>query len=188
MREVMNVPTISIRPRFHREFFKWFEENRHRFAVPVILLMRRERGLKLGFVGVSPAIHASLGRHDGTACLEVGIKWDGRIWGFPFSLCTPDYHSSIARKPNQDRAALWKEFLFEPFLEWVNGSLAPAICIGLFRKDESASERIGVQGYITWVDSNEECYFTWSRLDSEISNLQKEKHLVHILPVRPDSQ
>ena len=167
----------SIRPRIYREFLRWYQKNRHRFDVPLVLLQRRDRNIKLVFSGVSSVIYASFGRCDDYANLLVMVEWDGKVWDLPLSLHTLvrrsdegvicHYHKSDPMKIYPNRAALWREYLFEPFLEWVNASLAPDKWVGLYGEDRC---------------------FTWARLNDEVSRLKDEKHLVHILPVRHGTQ
>jgi hypothetical protein len=48
--------------------------------------------------------------------------------GYYCALCIPEYRTYYAC-----REALWQAELFEPFLDWLNNKLFPAIWLGLYQ-------------------------------------------------------
>ena len=125
------------RPRIHRAFVKWFNN----FAVP--LRMTKINGnFRFYFENYPDCIFIEIFRHD----LAVTVVWRGRwfdalLLQSTFPIVT---RGGYKYAPNwTDRNALsrifpslevmWQEYLFEPFLGWVNGELAPACGLQIVR-------------------------------------------------------
>jgi hypothetical protein len=139
---------VKVRPRIQREFLHWLSENRQRFAVPVRITRRTDRWIEMAFVGANPILSAILTRWQ----INIAVEWEGECWdlvesheagavrsasGYFCTLCVPE-----ARVFYPSREALWRDHLFETFLEWVNDKLLKARWIGVY-----GSPEIGV----TWV-------------------------------------
>ncbi len=127
------------RPRIQREFLPWFEEASSRFAVPVLLGRRTARRWKLRFGGgttsaLRPELHGC----------EIGVyaEWGEDAWDQVLSLLVAPRRTPFGyinlwtlpeyREPYATREALWRSELFEPFLRWVNETLAPASHLGVW--------------------------------------------------------
>jgi hypothetical protein len=122
------------RPRIHRAFVKWLKKNSARFAVP--LRMTKIKGdFRFCFVNYPDWIFVEIFRHD----LAVSVEWEGRwfdalIWPCTFPIVTRGgYKYEFDRTDSNDPShvfpsleAMWQKYLFEPFLGWVNDTLAPA--------------------------------------------------------------
>jgi len=128
---------FKVRPRIQRTFLDWLASNRERFAVPIRITKRTDRHIEWWFVGVNPIVYGVL-----TWEIGVGVEWEGETWdyltffeasprrtagGYLCSMCIPE-----ARQVFASREVLWRDHLFEPFLEWVNDDLAKARWIGIY--------------------------------------------------------
>ena len=124
--------SISIRPRIQRAFLSWLKANRDRFVIPLRLGRRTDRCLDIHFVGIASQISAYLSRSE----LGIAVEWQGQCWdllacfesvpvrhgdSYVCELCIDKGHVSFP-----SREAIWRDHLFEPFLEWVNQRLAQA--------------------------------------------------------------
>jgi hypothetical protein len=111
---------------------RWYRVNKNRFLVPLSFQERSDQFLNWHFLGIDRVVTGFLGRHE----ITVPVEWGGECWDLLVSLdvmptkqgqnhicgfCLPEHQI-----PYPDRASLWKDHLFEPFLTWVNNTLAPA--------------------------------------------------------------
>lgn len=142
---------MAVRPRFHRAFLAWLQASRHRFVLQPHLLRRDNLRLWLGFDQATPSIEVEVCRVPPSA----GGPWEYRlqVWHSLGWLHLDPYLSlsvQVARagdiqagraplaeeiRSAADRVELWRIFLFEPFLDFVNGTLArsTAIATGMVR-------------------------------------------------------
>lgn len=136
----------SPRPRIQRAFVQWLDKNQSRFLIPVRIKGIRANFLQLEFMGITREISASL-RHTGGTSLPgydemlVPVEWNGTTWDYLLwldaaPLKSGDGYVCDACEPAQrivyrDRESMWRDHLFEPFLNWVNTSLAPAKWLAL---------------------------------------------------------
>jgi hypothetical protein len=109
-------PKRHARPRIQRAFLRWFQENRRRFNVRIELSQITD--------------------------------WQGESWDMLISLdAIPEaspagYRCTLCENAHRTwptREALWRDHLFEPFLEWANQSLAAATWLRLYRTREGGS-------------------------------------------------
>lgn len=132
----------ATRPRIQRELLHWLSENRQRFVVPVRITRRTDRWIEMAFVGANPILSATLTRWE----INIAVEWQGQCWdlvesheagavasgsGYFCTLCVPE-----ARVFYPSREALWRDHLFETFLEWVNDKLLRARWIGIYGSHE----------------------------------------------------
>jgi hypothetical protein len=139
------------RPRIQRTFIHWLEKNQSRFMVPVRIKRITAERVDMDFVGVTQLIGATLYHWGGATprCYEeitVPVNWDGTHWDLLLWLDAAPVKSGdgyVCRSCEmerqavfQDRESLWQDHLFEPFLNWVNTSLAPAKWLELGGSDD----------------------------------------------------
>lgn len=133
---------MKARPRIQRELLRWLSGNRQRFAVPVRITRRTDRWIEMTFVGANPILSAILTRWE----INIAVEWQGQCWdlvesheagavrsasGYFCSLCVPE-----ARVFYPSREALWRNHLFEMFIEWANDKLLKARWIGIYGSPE----------------------------------------------------
>ena len=119
-------------------FANWLDAARSRLKIPVQARARTKRQIELSFLGINSAIGASLTTRD----LNVFVEWEGRNWdlllafdvwprlavgGYICEHCRPEQRTNFP-----DLEALWRDHLFEPLAEWINGKLAAADAVGLY--------------------------------------------------------
>ena len=133
------MPRKLPRPAIQRAFLAWHEEAAARLAVPVLLGHRTDRRWTLSFGGgITAALHPWLYGYG----IGVDVQWEGMSWdlvlcleaaprrtptGYVDHMILPEY-----REPYATEEALWRGQLFEPFLSWVNETLAPARYLGIW--------------------------------------------------------
>jgi hypothetical protein len=128
----------------HQAFAAWLGNVDARLSVAVRVGKQTLESIEISFDGMSPAVGAII-QYDETEAfveLEVFVDWEGANWdlilnldcepvrspdGYVCDLCPPE-----DRKVFPSREALWRDHLFEPFLEWINEKLAQADVIGLY--------------------------------------------------------
>jgi hypothetical protein len=126
------------RPRIHRSFLDWLGGNQARFLVPIRIKNMTSTSLDIDFIGITKVISAYLLRGEFRVQVEWnGIPWDTLIYfevspikqgeGYVCDFCDPKQRTVF-----EDRESLWRDHLFEPFLLWVNTSLAPANWLVLY--------------------------------------------------------
>lgn len=126
------------RQRFHREFILWLYEARSRFIFKHVIISRTNRMIKMGFIGCNPALNVTVSKDE----IQVWVSWQGKVediltsfeaWtehtpnGYVCKLCDP-----TERVIYSNRQELWREHLFERFLEWANQKLAQAELISVY--------------------------------------------------------
>lgn len=129
------------RPRIQRVFVRWFAEHRRQFLVPVRLGQCTRNGIEIEIPGFGGAIHGFLNAY----AIDVVVSWQGEVIdllqsfeaapmrsgdGYLCGLCLPEH---VRIYP--DRDSLWREQLFEPFLEWVNVEFHKALRLNLYRTE-----------------------------------------------------
>ncbi len=118
------------RPRraLHRAFARFLAQNRSRSAVEVHLTERTDEVWNFTFDGVTSLVSGWINTFE----ITVAVKWDGACWDLIFDSdahpvrITDGYVCRICRPSAlfPSREALWTDHLFEPFLAWINGTLA----------------------------------------------------------------
>ena len=135
------------RARIQRAFLQWLEVRKHDFEARPITTRRTDTSIGIIFRGVTPQITAALTRWEiNVAAWERGECWDllrcleaipKRVTdGYACSLCLPEERTVYG-----SREALWRQHLFEPFLEWCNGAVANPHRLALY----------GLAGDATWA-------------------------------------
>ena len=135
------------RRMIRRVFLIWLEQNRSRFAIEIELGRRTDTDLEFTFAGIHSALIGVLTTWEiSVYVIHQGENWDCILdvnaepkrvpGGYVCKLCPPESRPIFPNRP-----ALWTDHLFEPFLEWVNESLAKAKWLGLY----------GRRGYATWA-------------------------------------
>jgi hypothetical protein len=150
----MNKIQHKVRPRIQRAFLSWFAENGRRFACPIRIKDRTRNYIELEFIGANGMVSASLTYWE----INVSFDWQGECWdlficfeampeltaeGYVCSLCVPElcWPEPIASYLTRDH--LWRNHLFEPFLDWVNTTLAISPWIEIYgKKDHSTSAQL----------------------------------------------
>ena len=132
---------MGVRPRIQRCFLGWLKEVEPRLDLPLRQICRTDQALVLGFKGVTPALSITLSRYDP----NVWVNWRGTCWDAIFSEYvsaqrTPEGCLCAAcpgdmRKLWPSREVLWREHLFEPFLKWVNGTLAHSEMLAMYGEE-----------------------------------------------------
>lgn len=138
----------KVRRRIHRAFLKWLQENRHHFLVPIDIKHRTDRTIELSFAGYHPCLSACLS----SWCINVPAIWQGQCWDLLCSFesspspVTGGYHCLLCSPENRrifsSRDALWTNEVFEPFLNWVNETLAPANWIVLYDSEGATTAKL----------------------------------------------
>ncbi|MFC7478460.1 hypothetical protein ACFQS7_29340 [Dankookia sp. GCM10030260] len=151
---------MAVRPRIQRCFVAWLEEARPRLAAQPRILRRDDLRLRMSFAGLTPVIGATLSRYD----IDVCVEWREVLWDFVYSeyvavrgrrgayvcaACAPE-----ARAFYPSREALWQGHLFEPFLKWVNGTLAPASRVVLYAGDGWQQDEPGWSAARLWREGD----------------------------------
>ena len=128
---------MAVRPRIQRAFLAWLDESARRFKRRIILRRRTDRFIRFEFDVGGPFLHGWLNRHE----IVIAVDDDETTWdlilnleafpersdgGIICGLCTHDKRRVFA-----SREELWCDHLFEPLLQWVNETLAPAVAIAL---------------------------------------------------------
>lgn len=127
---------------FRAAFLGWMHEASERFALPPSVDTTALSRTELHLQGVHPAIWTSLTSDGG---IDVGVEWDGVFWDLPTS---PDvvaepvagggWENALlvpeARVVHPTREATWRAG-FEDLLDWVNGELASATHLALWRSE-----------------------------------------------------
>jgi len=129
---------------FCRAFDDWLSDAGPHLAIELRVDKKCSESIEVGFVGINTAIEAFIeyGETDAFFELQVFVDWEGSNWdtilmldcepvrradGYVCDLCPPE-----DQKVFPSREALWRDHLFEPFLEWVNEDLATADVIYLW--------------------------------------------------------
>ena len=137
-------PKRKPRPRIQRAFVRWLQENRHRFDVQIQLVRITDKGITLRFPQQPDILSVWISRWS----LSVCVDWLGETWDMLISLDAAPVSSPTGyrctfcengSKTWPSREALWRDHLFEPFLEWVNQRLAPATWLRLHRMEAGGS-------------------------------------------------
>lgn len=128
---------LECRRGLHQAFIEWYRSSRTRFALPLELLEQTDDYLWIGFYRISRILTAALTTYE----MNIVVEWRGTCWDFLHSfdaipkrvpggyvcdLC-PEDDQPLFSSPE----ALWREEIFEPFLEWVNGELAGAVAVSV---------------------------------------------------------
>ena len=125
------------RPAIQRAFCQWHEEMRGLFLLPLRLVSRTDRKFEMTFKGANQ-LAISLTKNE----LNVSVFWQGMFWDMLLSLEYSPMHIRSGyqcllcldeeRRIYPTLEVLWRDHLFEPFLEWTNSKLAMADHIAAF--------------------------------------------------------
>jgi hypothetical protein len=120
-----------------REFLAWYRQNERRFAIPLHFLTSSRRQLDFNFAGITSVVSANLLEGE----IIVFAEFEGQLFdilvdieacplhtpkGYVCTLC-----DSTSSNLYRTRTEFWHQHLFELFLDWVNGKLAPSHWIQL---------------------------------------------------------
>lgn len=185
---------IHLRPRIQREFLSWYQQNAHRFAIPLRLMKRTHERLDIDFLSISPVITASLfSTNIGVYakandcyidCLvDIDIYLRHTTLGYFCAQCdpeSPDFYPT--------RSAIWQAHQFERFLTWVNETLAPARWIRLSVDDGSSwATLIRDEQKISKPDAGLILMKSLKKLDGSSAYEDAESTFQHFLvPLRTD--
>ena len=147
-----NQPGLNKRaPRFQRAMIRWFLKNHSQFLVPVALKKINAKKVAIVFSEHPDSLCVSFG----SSGLSVHAMWDGCSWdrlldldvlpqatrrGYQCKLCMGWPKSAtgpVACFPT--REALYQDHVFEPFLKWVNETLACASQMSLYGDPEDCT-------------------------------------------------
>ena len=140
----------SSHARFRAAFLAWFDEASARFALPVSADLASASSIQLRVRGLHPAIWIALTQD---WSINVGVEWNGVSWDLlasmdvaPEPLSDGGWENAMlipeARSSHPTREAIWRADGFEELLTWINGELAPATHVGVWR----------TAGGSTWAD------------------------------------
>lgn len=129
------------RPRIQRHFLDWLKTNQSRLAIPLSLQSRTDRQMTFSLVGLTPAIEVTLTDEIGIHVIREKEWWDALLFfeawpvkkeaGFICQYCEPEFIV-----PYPSREALWTDHMFEPFLDWVNETLAKMRWLSLSQTED----------------------------------------------------
>jgi len=130
-----------------RATLAWLEQASPRLVIPIRTSGQPNDLLEISFVGITPALTAAVSAY----ALNVHADWQDETWDMLIAFdanpreiaggCVCDCCDPDARAVFPDMEALWRDHLFEPFLEWVNTKLVPAEFLCLY----------GTRGHSTWA-------------------------------------
>ena len=126
-------------------FLAWIERNRDRFAVAVQVDEILPDRVTFSFVGHPPELSGWCGHRSSYSGSELLVEatwcdiWDGLCWldecqpmphsgGWVCATCLREGHAKHFASP----VKVWEDHLFDPFLKWVNETLAPADRLGFY--------------------------------------------------------
>lgn len=126
---------------FRAAFLAWFDEASSRFALPVSVDLASASYTELRVHGLHPAIWIVIAQD---LSINVGVEWDGVFWDLlasmdvaPAPLPDGGWENAMlipeARSSHPTREAIWRADGFEELLTWINGELAPATHMGMWR-------------------------------------------------------
>ena len=133
------------RRRIQRAFYLWLMASYGKFAIPVTVSRRRDLFLECRLAGITSALKITLTSYD----LVVAAEINGECWDllacfeadpkkiqerYECSLCDPE-----TRSTHLSREAIWRDGIFEPFLNWVNDTLAKCEWLAFYQNKPSGS-------------------------------------------------
>ena len=158
------------RPRIHRALVRWLKKNSTRFEVP--LHMTKIKGnFRFCFENYPDWLFVQIFRND----LAVSVEWRGRwfdalLWQHSFPIVIRGGYSPEMWDRNDPRPVfpslevMWQEYLFEPFLRWVNNTLAPARGLQILRTEGFIMARLFRDELVLPEDGK-----PYYKFDSEVS-------------------
>jgi len=152
---------MAVRPRFQRCFLQWLEEERHRLLVQPRVIRRKDKCLELAFSGLTPTItfNVTVGE------INVFVEWSGVFWDLLYTetvsfvrsggvyICSVGQFEATTTYPS--REALWRNHLFEPFLCWINRTLAPASSLILYGSDDWREDQPEWSSARLWAEGDD---------------------------------
>jgi hypothetical protein len=127
-------------------FLNWLKANRSRFVVEPRIMKIKGQNIQGYFSGVTPAIRFQVWKGG----IVVDVFWEKKCWdligdfdiaerrsgqGFFCALCLPE---AVRYFPAKE--ALWTAHAFEPFLAWVNKTLAVSRWLAIYEYGCGSSE------------------------------------------------
>jgi hypothetical protein len=123
---------LRCRRPLHNDFFQWYATNEDRFSIRLELLRHTGGCLDIGFRGINPILTAHLSDDEITvSVVSEGTYWDTILdldslpkparGGYVCDFCLEEHQRVFPSLED-----LWRDHLFEPFLDWVNDDLAKA--------------------------------------------------------------
>lgn len=187
----MKIP--NSRPRFQREFFAWYRQNAHRFALPLRLMACRKHSIELGLMDITPVIsislsrtnlgvHVVLGGEHFDTLLDLDIAPRHHPFGFVCEFC-----DDKTRQIFKTRADLWRDHIYEELLTWVNTGLAPANWLRLSHigtNGTSWASLIRSPDELSRADPNETLLRNLVRIDGEPCFTQHDTVQHRLIPLR----
>jgi len=139
---------VTVRPRIQRAFLAWLDESAPRLKQRIMLRRRTDRLICFEFDVGAPLLHGWLDRHE----IGIAVGDDHTTWDLILVLeAVPERTGAgvvciqCARNEQRvfsSREELWRDHLFEPLLQWVNETLAPAVAIALFEYDGATEAKL----------------------------------------------
>jgi hypothetical protein len=128
-------------PDLQRAFRAWLDDARSRRAVGVSIGRATSEITEFAFAMRNPVLTGALTSHGD---LVVSAEWDGQCWDFLLSeevrpvTVSGCIVCSLCESEGKHRVfpsveALWQDHLFRPFEQWINGKLAGAQAVALYR-------------------------------------------------------
>lgn len=132
---------MTIRPRIQRTFLAWLASAEPRLTRKIQIRRRTDRILYFNFDVGRPALQGWLERGGISVGAFNGDQWYDLIYddivalqrfggGYVCRFCPPSEQCLYATRED-----VWIAHLFEPFLTWVNETLAPAQSLALFETE-----------------------------------------------------
>jgi hypothetical protein len=135
---------VKARSHLHKTFFRWLADNQHRFSLDIVFEKRTDRCVTFSFGGINPAISAHL-YHDISVfagpddeCWDIIVCFEASPKPVPGGYRDP-YLLDEYQRLFPDRESAWVDLMFEPFLQWVNDSLAKAHWLEAWIKSTGSS-------------------------------------------------
>ena len=165
----------KIRPRFQREFFRWLGEREGEFAIRLQEIKRTDKEIEFGFAGLTSCLSVQVRPSE----LSVSVTRDGVFMDYLIDIDLMlergalGYFCGFCNQAERDyfptREEAWRVHLFEPFLAWVNGQLASAQWLRIFRSGggSSGASLICDEADIERPDSGMQLLARLKRLDGQ---------------------
>ena len=175
MRRPVSKLQTNIRPRFQREFFRWLGEREGEFAIRLHEIKRTDKEIQFGFAGLTSCLSVQVRPSE----LSVSVTRDGVFMDYLIDIDLMlergalGYFCGFCNQAERDyfptREEAWRVHLFEPFLAWVNGQLASAQWLRIFRSGggSSGASLICDEADIERPDSGMQLLARLKRLDGQ---------------------
>lgn len=185
---------MTVRPQYQRAFLNWLEDARPRLVLQPRVWRRSDAEMLLKFDDMNPELTVELMcyglAHGGSVFYSLEVWGRSDIGSNAF--CYPGvdvfrteagYETGWPRTPSvlPTRDAIWRSFVFEPFLEWVNTTLAHATSIAY-------GKRLQTLDYLSRLDGLIHFYDAWQPTEQLVSDGHPDDsttyRLERIVPLR----